>query len=112
MAKFLPTHGEWLPLTPDDPALAGWSMNDILLNTRGAADLVGATKMDRPEWIDTFPEALTAIGTLTNNTRRGTGTNPGTDGWTPAVLGRGHHQGRRRRDWQLRREHILTARRG
>ena len=27
--------------------------------------------MDRPEWIDTFPEALTAIATLTNNTRRG-----------------------------------------
>ncbi len=34
--------------------------------------LAGATKMDRPEWIDTFPESLTAIGTLTNNTRRGT----------------------------------------
>ena len=27
--------------------------------------------MDRPEWIDTFPEALTAIATLTNNNRRG-----------------------------------------
>jgi secreted PhoX family phosphatase len=23
--------------------------------------------MDRPEWIDTFPHALTAIATLTNN---------------------------------------------
>ena len=53
--------GEWLPLTPDNPALAGWSLNDILINTRGAADLSGATKMDRPEWIDTFPESLTAI---------------------------------------------------
>ena len=28
--------------------------------------------MDRPEWIDTFPHALTAIATLTNNNRRGT----------------------------------------
>ena len=64
--------GEWLPLTPDNPALAGWSLNDILINTRGAADAVGATKMDRPEWIDTFPESLTAIATLTNNNRRGT----------------------------------------
>jgi uncharacterized protein len=64
--------GEWLPLTPDNPALAAWSLNDILINTRGAADAVGATMMDRPEWIDTFPEALTAIGTLTNNNRRGT----------------------------------------
>ncbi len=63
--------GEWLPLTPSNPALAGWSMNDILINTRGAADLAGATKMDRPEWIDTFPDQLTAVATLTNNSRRG-----------------------------------------
>jgi hypothetical protein len=28
--------------------------------------------MDRPEWIDTFPNSLTAIATLTNNSRRGT----------------------------------------
>jgi uncharacterized protein len=64
--------GEWLPLTPDNPALAAWSLNDILINTRGAADAAGATMMDRPEWIDTFPQALTVIGTLTNNNRRGT----------------------------------------
>jgi uncharacterized protein len=64
--------GEWLPLTPANPALAAWSLNDILINTRGAADAVGATMMDRPEWIDTFPHELTAIGTLTNNNRRGT----------------------------------------
>jgi secreted PhoX family phosphatase len=75
--------GEWLPLTPDNPALAGWSLNDILINTRGAADAVGATKMDRPEWIDTFPRELTAIATLTNNTRRGTGTNPPVDAANP-----------------------------
>jgi secreted PhoX family phosphatase len=63
--------GEWLPLTPDNPRLAGWSLNDILINTRGAADAAGATMMDRPEWIDTFPRSLTAIATLTNNSRRG-----------------------------------------
>jgi hypothetical protein len=64
--------GEWLPLTPSNPALAGWSLADILINTRAAADAVGATMMDRPEWIDTFPHALTAVATLTNNNRRGT----------------------------------------
>ncbi len=64
--------GEWLPLTTDNPRLAGWSLNDILINTRGAADAAGATMMDRPEWIDTFPKELTAIATLTNNSRRGT----------------------------------------
>lgn len=63
--------GEWLPLTPRNPALANWTINDILINTRGAADAVGATMMDRPEWIDTFPDKLTAIATLTNNNRRG-----------------------------------------
>ncbi len=62
--------GEWLPLTPTNPALSGWSLADILINTRGAADAVGATKMDRPEWIDTFPDQLTAIATLTNNSAR------------------------------------------
>ena len=75
--------GDWLPLTTDNPALAGWTLNDILINTRGAADLAGATKMDRPEWIDTFPKALTAFATLTNNTRRGTGANPGVDAANP-----------------------------
>jgi secreted PhoX family phosphatase len=69
--------GEWLPLTPanvpptpDHPN--GWTLSDILINTRAAADAVGATMMDRPEWIDTFPQALTAVATLTNNSRRGT----------------------------------------
>jgi secreted PhoX family phosphatase len=64
--------GEWLPLTPSNPKLATWSLADILINTRAAADAVGATMMDRPEWIDTFPHALTAVATLTNNNRRGT----------------------------------------
>jgi uncharacterized protein len=62
--------GRWIPLAPATPELAGWSMADILINTRGAADAVAATKMDRPEWIDTFPDKLTAIATLTNNSGR------------------------------------------
>jgi len=62
--------GVWLPLTPSNPALTAWGLNDILINTRGAADAVGATKMDRPEWIDTFPDSLTAMATLTNNSSR------------------------------------------
>jgi secreted PhoX family phosphatase len=77
--------GEWLPLTPDNPALAGWSLGEILVNTRTAADLAGATKMDRPEWIDTYPEELMAVATLTNNDRRGVGTNPGVDAANPRV---------------------------
>jgi hypothetical protein len=75
--------GEWLPLTPDNPALKNWSLNDILINTRVAADAVGATKMDRPEWIDTFPANLTAIVNLTNNTLRGVGAHPAVDAANP-----------------------------
>ncbi len=79
-AKFHSTgEGEWIPLTPDNKALSGWTLSDILINTRTAADLAGATPMDRPEWIDTFAGSLTAIATLTNNTSRGIeGTNPRT----------------------------------
>lgn len=83
-AKFGPDgSGEWLPLTPNNPTLRGWSLNDILINTRGAADIAGATKMDRPEWIETFPTSLTAIATLTNNSLRGVGKNPGPDAANP-----------------------------
>ena len=64
--------GEWLPLTPANPKLAGWSLNDILINTRGAADLVGATKMDRPEDIDVSPVTGKVYISLTNNTARTT----------------------------------------
>jgi len=71
--------GRWLPLTPANPNLVGWTLADILINTRGAADLAGGTRMDRPEWIDTFPDSLAAIATLTNNSLRGAvGTNPRT----------------------------------
>ena len=63
--------GEWLPLTPDNPELEDWTLADILINTRAAADKAGATMMDRPEWADTFPDSLTGIITLTNNNRRG-----------------------------------------
>ena len=56
-----------VPADADNPELRAGRLADILINTRGAADLVGATKMDRPEWIDTFPDKLTAIATLTNN---------------------------------------------
>jgi secreted PhoX family phosphatase len=76
--------GRWLPLTTDNPALAGFgSLGDILINTRGAADAVGATKMDRPEWIDTSKTSKTVYATLTNNSRRGTGTNPPVDAANP-----------------------------
>ncbi len=65
--------GAWLPLTLDDPALAEafGSMAELLVNTRTAADIVGATPMDRPEWAAVDPRSGEVYMTLTNNKYRG-----------------------------------------
>jgi len=58
VAKYLDNGtGEWLELSPKNPLLAGWKMDYILVNTRLAADAVGATKMDRPEWKQRKPNS-------------------------------------------------------
>ncbi len=68
--------GEWLPLTTDNPALAGMTIDQILVHARVAADKAGATKLDRPEWVTIAPDNQGYIA-LTNNSRRGrTTTNP------------------------------------
>ena len=61
--------GDWLPLTTDNPALAGWTEEQILVYTRLAADAVGATPMDRPEWVTTERNQMVYCA-LTNNSRR------------------------------------------
>jgi len=63
--------GDWLPLTLDNGDLAARfeDMADLLINTRIAADIVGATPMDRPEWT-TVGKDGEVYWTLTNNTRR------------------------------------------
>ncbi|SUV89968.1 Predicted phosphatase [Bordetella holmesii] len=69
--------GEWLPLTPASVGTGGRTLGDefgslenIIINTRGAADFVGATPMDRPEWTATHPGNGDIYLSLTNNTRR------------------------------------------
>jgi secreted PhoX family phosphatase len=74
--------GQWIELSPANPLLAGWTLDQILVNARGAGDVVGATKMDRPEWI-TVGKNQEVFCTLTNNSRRGTSGNPGTDAANP-----------------------------
>jgi secreted PhoX family phosphatase len=64
--------GEWIPLTPNHLALANWTQAEICIRTRQAADAVGATMMDRPEWIAANPKAPAHVYcTLTNNSNRG-----------------------------------------
>jgi len=63
--------GEWLPMTTANPALAGFaSLADILVHTRQAADALGATPMDRPEWVTVHPQTNEVYVTLTNNSGR------------------------------------------
>jgi secreted PhoX family phosphatase len=80
--------GTWTPLVISDKRLTAGgftSQADICLRTREAADLVGATKMDRPEDIETNPVNKRVYIALTNNTSRGVGTNPTTDEANPRV---------------------------
>lgn len=76
--------GEWLPLVWGQGVLQPQLINqgeepdctcfqsqaDVLVNTRLAADRVGATKMDRPEWGAVDPASGLVYFTLTNNTSR------------------------------------------
>ncbi len=63
--------GQWLALTMDNPVLAAEfaDQGELLMFARRAADLLGATPMDRPEWTSVAPNGDVYV-TLTNNTRR------------------------------------------
>ena len=67
--------GTWLALTPQ---ATGMDAAEIAIFTRMAASAVGATTMDRPEWIAVNPTATEAYCCLTNNSRRGALNDDGT----------------------------------
>ncbi len=63
--------GVWLPLVVDGAShVPGMSVPEVLTWTRQAADLVGPTKMDRPEDVEPDPHTGHVFIALTNNTRR------------------------------------------
>ncbi len=69
--------GTWVALTPD---ATGMGAAMICIHTRQAASAVGATTMDRPEWVAINPVAVEAYCCLTNNSKRAAdGKNAGGD---------------------------------
>jgi secreted PhoX family phosphatase len=68
--------GQWIELAMSNPAIAAYAnysfadLGDILINARLAADAVGATRMDRPEWCSVNPANGEIYYSLTNNSNR------------------------------------------
>jgi secreted PhoX family phosphatase len=63
--------GQWIPLTDGRRSFVpGFTVEQVLVNTRLAADAVGPTKMDRPEDIQPNPKTGKIYCALTNNTSR------------------------------------------
>jgi secreted PhoX family phosphatase len=79
--------GAWLPLVHGrnglTPANGFRDQGEVLVKARFAADRVGATKMDRPEWIAVNEKTREVVVTLTNNTERGAADRPRPDAANP-----------------------------
>jgi secreted PhoX family phosphatase len=79
--------GRWMPLVhgqgPLTPANGFADQGEVVIKSRQASDLLGATKMDRPEWLAIDPKSGEVYCTLTNNSARGTPGQPGVDAANP-----------------------------
>ena len=68
--------GSWIELSIANALIAGYAtyafadQADVLVNARLAADAVGATEMDRPEWCAVHPVTGEIYYSLTNNSNR------------------------------------------
>jgi secreted PhoX family phosphatase len=79
--------GQWLPLVHGQSPLTAANgfadQGEVLIKARQASDLLGGTKMDRPEWLTIDPDSGWVYCTLTNNSQRGEAGKPGADAANP-----------------------------
>ncbi|NRF68918.1 PhoX family phosphatase [Aquincola sp. S2] len=79
--------GRWLPLRHGEGPLTAANgfadQGEVLIKSRQASGLLGATKMDRPEWIAIDTASRDVYCTLTNNTNRGADKQPAIDPANP-----------------------------
>jgi uncharacterized protein len=78
--------GRWLPLVQGQGPLTAENgfadQGEVVIKSRQASDRLGATKMDRPEWIDIDKQGWVYC-TLTNNSNRGGSNMPANDAANP-----------------------------
>jgi secreted PhoX family phosphatase len=79
--------GRWLPLVHGQgplTAAAGFAdQGEVAIKARQAADALGATRMDRPEWLAIDQARRWVYCSLTNNSARGAPGQPGVDAANP-----------------------------
>lgn len=79
--------GRWLPLVHGQGPLTAANgfadQGEVVIKARQASDLLGATKMDRPEWVAVDAARGEVYCTLTNNSDRGAPNRPGPDAANP-----------------------------
>jgi uncharacterized protein len=79
--------GQWLPLVHGQGPLTAANgfadQGEVVIKARQASDLLGGTKMDRPEWLAINQQSGEVFCTLTNNSLRGRDNNPGPDAANP-----------------------------
>jgi secreted PhoX family phosphatase len=79
--------GQWIAMVHGQGPLTAANgfadQGEVLIKARQASDILGATKMDRPEWLAIDPLSGWVYCTLTNNSSRGMPNFPGVDAANP-----------------------------
>ncbi|MGX7823810.1 PhoX family protein [Actinokineospora sp. 24-640] len=99
--------GKWIPLASGRKSFVpGMTAEEVYTFTRQAGDIVGATKMDRPEDIEANPRDGRVYAALTNNTDRG---KPGKEGPTEINPRSGNRHGHVLEWEEDRRDHTALS---